>query len=297
MKLRQSKEKVIVRLKGGLGNQLFQYATGKALAIRNGVELVLDTETGFKRDTEYKRSYSLIPFNIIARIATPKERLEPFERWRRGFLKILSYRQPFHKRKYVVENGPFDNRLLCYDVKKSVYLDGYWQSPRYFEDVDGTICKDLQFKSPPKTEAQNWISYISSAAYSIALHVRIANYERHMELEYYYKAIALMKSYYPNAVFFCFSDDMKWCRDVFAHKYPNMEFVELSNPDAIEDFRIMTYCHHFVISNSSFSWWAAWIGRCNKENTVIITPDSQSWTNSECTLLASKTILNCSIIP
>jgi hypothetical protein len=105
--------KLIVRIKGGLGNQLFCYAAARRLALVNDAELVIDDVTGFARDQQYRRRYMLDRFNILARKATPRERLEPFERYRRGVMRLLSRRKPFVERHYLEREGiEFDERLL-----------------------------------------------------------------------------------------------------------------------------------------------------------------------------------------
>ena len=92
--------KIIPRIFGGLGNQLFCYAAARRLALVNDAELVIDDVTGFARDREYRRQYMLDRFRIPVRKATPAERLEPFERYRRGLMKWLSRSKPFMERHY-----------------------------------------------------------------------------------------------------------------------------------------------------------------------------------------------------
>ena len=102
---RQIMAKVIARIKGGLGNQLFCYAAARRLALVNGADLMLDDVTGFARDYQYRRRYALDHFNIMARKATPAERLEPFERLRRGVARAISRRLPFERRMYLEQEG------------------------------------------------------------------------------------------------------------------------------------------------------------------------------------------------
>ena len=110
--------KIITRIKGGLGNQLFCYAAARRLALVNSAELVIDDVTGFVRDHNYRRRYALDHFHIPARKATPAERLEPFERYRRGLMKWSSRRKQFAERRYVEQEGEdFDHRLLALKVK------------------------------------------------------------------------------------------------------------------------------------------------------------------------------------
>jgi hypothetical protein len=155
--------KVITRIKGGLGNQLFCYAAARRLALVNNAELVIDDVTGFARDRGYRRRYILDPFSIPARKATPGERLEPFERYRRGVMKWLSRRKPFEERRYLEQEGRnFDERLLAFKVKGTLYLDGLWQSEGYFKDVKQTIREDLQIIPPTDMLNQRMAAEIRS---------------------------------------------------------------------------------------------------------------------------------------
>ena len=107
--------KVITRIKGGVGNQLFCYAAARRLALVNNAELVIDDVTGFARDRQYRRKYMLDRFSIPFRKATSAERLEPFERYRRGIMKWLSRRKPFAERRYLEQEGiDIDERLLAW---------------------------------------------------------------------------------------------------------------------------------------------------------------------------------------
>src|SRR3979490_2538771 len=127
---------LVARVLGGLGNQLFCYAAARRLALVNDAELVIDDVTGFARDRQYRRQYALDHFTIPVRKATPQERLEPFERYRRGMMKWLSRRQPFAERSYVEQEGvDFDERLLALKIKGTLYLEGLWQGESYFKDV------------------------------------------------------------------------------------------------------------------------------------------------------------------
>src|SRR6266568_7782352 len=103
--LMSTRRRVISRIRGGLGNQLFCYAAARRLALVNNAELVIDNVSGFVRDRMYCRKYMLDRFQIPVRKATPVERLEPFERYRRGMMKRLAYRKAFTERRYLEQEG------------------------------------------------------------------------------------------------------------------------------------------------------------------------------------------------
>ena len=116
---------IIARIKGGLGNQLFCYAAARRLALVNGAELVIDDVTGFSRDSLYRRSYMLDNFSIQCRKATPAERMEPFEKYRRYLARRYNKILSFERRRYIEQKGiDFDRRLLNLKITSTVCLDG-----------------------------------------------------------------------------------------------------------------------------------------------------------------------------
>ena len=164
--------KIVVLIKGGLGNQMFCYAAARRLALVNSAELVLDDITCFARDRQYRRKYALNHFHIQARTATPAERLEPFGRYRRKVARVLSRSRLFHRRRYVEQQGTdFDVRLLDFTVKGTIYLDGYWQSEHYFKDMEQIIREDLEIIQPTDMKNQRMAEEIRGS-HAVALHVR-----------------------------------------------------------------------------------------------------------------------------
>jgi len=267
--------KIITRIKGGLGNQLFCYATARRLALANNAELVIDDVTGFARDHRYKRRYALDRFNIPARKATPAERLKPFERYRRGVKKWMARSKPFEKRRYLVQEGlDFDERLLDLKVKGSLYLDGLWQSERYFKDVEQLIRKDLRIIPPTDALNQSMAEEILSAQ-AVALHLRWfdtpGSTEVHnISIDYYQRAIALMEEKLVSPHYFLFSDDPEAARSKLSLPEGRVTFISHNRGDenAYADLWLMTLCRHFIIANSTFSWWGAWLGGGKEKNVV-----------------------------
>ncbi len=273
-----SMNKVITRFKGGLGNQLFCYAAARRLALVNNAELVIDDVTGFARDRLYYRRYMLDRFQIPARKATPAERLEPFERYRRGVKKWLARRKPFEERHYVEQEGlDFDARLLALKIKRSVYLDGLWQSEGYFKDVEQTIRKDLRIIPP--TDAVNLrLAEEIRTCQAVALHVRWFDMPGRMEThnvsaDYYLRAIALMERKTESPRYFIFSDDPKAASAKLGLPEGRVTFVchNRGNENTYADLWLMTQCQHFITGNSTFSWWGAWLGK--RKEKVVLTPD------------------------
>ncbi|HHT9158242.1 MAG TPA: alpha-1,2-fucosyltransferase [Candidatus Brocadiaceae bacterium] len=270
--------KVISRIKGGLGNQLFCYAAARRLAIANNAELVIDDVTGFARDRLYHRTYMLDCFNISARKATTTERLAPFERYRRGVMKWLSRRQPFEQRRYIEQEGlDFDERLLVMKVKGTLYLDGLWQSEGYFKDLEQTIREDLRIV-PPTDALNKRIAEEIHNNQSVALHLRWFDAPGNTSIynasvNYYERAIALTESKIRLPRYFIFSDDPENARTKLTLPKDRVVFVSCNRGDekAYADLWLMTQCKHFIIANSTFSWWGAWLG--GEKEKLVITPN------------------------
>lgn len=269
--------KIITRIKGGIGNQLFCYTAARRLALVNNAELVIDAVTGFVRDRQYSRQYLLDLFRIPVRKATPADRMEPFERYRRGAMKWLSRRKPFAERCYLEQEGiDFDERLLELKVKGTLYLDGLWQSEGYFKDVEQTIREDLRIMPPTDTLNQCMAEEIRNSN-AVALHVRWFDAPDNkvmynVSTDYYTRAIALMESKIASPRYFVFSDAPEAARLKVALPEGRVTFVSHNRGDenARADLWLMTKCNHFIIANSSFSWWGAWLGV--RKEKIVVTP-------------------------
>lgn len=258
--------KLIPRIFGGLGNQLFCYAAARRLALVKNAELVLDDVSGFAYDDVYQRHYQLDHFSIPCRKATAAERLEPFSRLRRYLLRQWNQRKPFVERSYLVQEGiDFDPRLLHFKPQGTVYLDGYWQSEDYFKDVESTIRQELQIK--PTTDAANlaMLAQIRSCK-AVAMHVRFfdkphASNINNAPSDYYSHAIETMERLNPTAHYFIFSDQSEAARARIPLPNARVTLVSHNQNDelAYADLWLMTQCQHFIIANSTFSWWGAWL--------------------------------------
>ncbi len=270
--------KIVARIKGGLGNQLFCYAAARRLSLVSNAELVIDDATGFVRDRQFNRQYMLDHFNIPVRKATPAERLEPLERYRRGVKKWLSRKKPFAERSYLEqEKADFDERLLALKPKGTIYLDGLWQSENYFKDIEQTIREDLQI-IPPTDFLNNGMAEKIYNNQAVALHVRWFdrpgnNVTRNVSAEYYQAAITLMEEKVEAARYFIFSDDPEAARSILSLPEERVTFVSHNQSDesAYSDLWLMTLCRYFINANSTFSWWGAWLSSYAEK--MVVTPD------------------------
>ncbi len=275
---RQHKVKIISRIFGGLGNQLFCYAAARRLALVNNAELVLDDVSGFTRDHTYQRQYQLDHFNILCRKATSAERLEPLPRVRRYLKRAMSRRQPFQERNYIKQEGiDFDSRLLTAKPCGTVYLEGYWQSEEYFKDVESKIREELRIIPPTDENNLDMAARIRNCL-AVAVHVRFFDMPDEQVVnnapnDYYTRAIKKMEEVAPDAHYFVFSDQPEAARTRIPLTEDRITLISYNQGDdnAYADLWLMAQCQHFIIANSTFSWWGAWLGE--RSDSIIVTPD------------------------
>jgi hypothetical protein len=277
-----SVKRVVARIVGGIGNQLFCYAAARRLALVNGAELVLDTMSGFKRDFGYKRTYALDRFHVAGRIATARERLEPFDRVRRGLWRAWSRRRAFERRTYLQqERMDFDPRLLELKVTGSVYLEGLWQSERYFKDVQDIIRDDLRVKPPADYANLKMAEKIAGLAMPVSIHVRwfsepgTTHASQNISLDYYRRAIGYMEQTVDSPTFVLFSDRPKDALDLLGLEHARTIVVNHNGEGtAYADMWLMQQCKQFIIANSTFSWWGAWLAK--DVTKAVITPSRKT---------------------
>jgi hypothetical protein len=273
---------IVVKLFGGLGNQLFQYAFGKKLSLQTNQKLYLEIEAGFKNDP-YQRNYNLSPFNVHENllkndpISMDMYHLSTDKKHGRG--KIKNYLLGFKRHNWqLITEKNLEYDLTIEAIKKHTYLEGFWQSENYFKDVREEILQDFQLKASLKND-NALISKKMSDVVSVSLHIRrmhgvkLPGQQHHkihggLDLAYYQKAIDIIAAQHPNLELFVFSDDIEWAKENFKSRFP-VEFMS-QNDDAHNylDLVLMSQCKHQIIANSTFSWWGAWLNQ-NPEKIVI----------------------------
>ena len=259
---------IIVRLIGGLGNQMFQYAAGRSLAKRNNAVLKLDVSSYAEY---YKlRKFSLNAFDIKATFASQSEIYKLTLRPKGVLRKICNrlFNVKYSRPPSLIKEKHFhyDPRFLT--LPDNVYLEGYWQSERYFENVHQELKREFVFKTPQSDLDRTLTENITSTN-SVSVHVRRGDYVNNPEIrkmlhlldrDYYRKSLDYFSQHLKDPVFVVFSDDKAWVKENFRFPY-DMIFVEHNDESkCIEDLRLMSQCKHHVIANSSFSWWGAWLG-------------------------------------
>jgi hypothetical protein len=260
---------IIVKIIGGLGNQLFQYATGRAVANFHGLKLKLD----IAEFETYKlhNGYRLDHFDIDAEVASKEEIMEL--KGAHFFLLTRLRRAGLFKRNtYFIEkkSSHFDSRIFA---NRNIYLDGYWQNELYFKDIRNLLVKELKPEDIMKNCDQSYLKRIRCDN-AVSIHVRRGDYLQIkgigvLGIDYYKAAIDYIKTYVQKPNFFVFSDDLIWCKNSFDF-LENCTFVENSGSE-IFDMMLMSECNHNIIANSSFSWWAAWLN--DAHDKIVVAPN------------------------
>lgn len=256
------REKAVVAIvKGGLGNQLFIYAAARALALRSGRRLYLDIVRGYTTD-DYGRSYRLDRFPIAASVMPEAWRVAPDLRdWRHRVTRALNKMLPLQWCSYLAERR--DTTVATLGVVGSrrarVTMNGYWQNEVYFVDAAVQLRRELSVPAPSAGTLRKR-GGVLAAEESVFLHVRRVRYSPVLDASYYQQAIDQACSALGNPVFVVFGDDLEWVRASLDFRGRLVEFQAYDGGDEFTDLWLMTKCRHAIIANSSFSWWAAWLG-------------------------------------
>ena len=267
---------ITVLLSGGLGNQMFQYATAKALATRLNVPLAIDLLYYSKKTKATPRLFGLDVFNTDLKIKSDWRNLI-YVRYKLFFLKhinLLQMLKIFSDSHALYYEKGFEN------LKDGTILSGYFQNENYFKSIEAIIRSDFKFKNTLKGRNLELSEKIHSTL-SIAIHIRRGDYVTNpvsnlavCNQEYYHKAIEYITKKIVNPSFFIFSDDMEWVRNnIDFGNYPVIPIDWNNNENSYIDLHLMSLCKHNIIANSSFSWWGAWLN--SNSQKIVIAP--QQW--------------------
>jgi hypothetical protein len=272
---------IIVKLKGGLGNQLFQYAMARRVAHSNNTILKLDIESGLGViEGATTRYYGLHSFNITENFASAEE-IGKLKKGRIYNLLIEEFK-PYHWRSYVKERQfNFNPEIL--KISDNTYIEGYWQSEKYFNNIESKIRKEITLKVSMADKYRELMDSIAKTD-SISIHIRRGDYITdkrsnrvigNCPLDYYYAAVEKISLSIASPHFFVFSDDIKWAEENLKGQYP-LTFVSDSQNNDYEELILMSKCKHQIIANSSFSWWGAWLN--NNPSKIVVAP--KKWFNN-----------------
>lgn len=283
---------ITIRVIGGLGNQMFQYAAGLSLARHLNTDLVVDAS-----DFNYYalRPFLLDNFNITGTVIRPVAPGTQMPTSSSPIVSVLkkfipeaakpALRKMYHQLKpvkatsddgkYQEETFYFEDRF--FDTKSPSYVVGDFQSERYFKTIEQEIRTVFTLKNPLTENSQKYLQAIKDAKVPVSLHVRRGDYvaikentDKHgvMSPAYYTKAIEIIRQMFGDDVhFFIFSDDSAFVTEEFKH-LPSKTIVTGNDNTPFEDMFLMSQCNHYIVANSTFSWWGAWLNT-NADKKVI----------------------------
>lgn len=260
---------------GRLGNNLFQYAVGRVLAERHGVPLVMDAS--------WFNSAGWSQVNCIRRLPIQAKITRRFSIGSRALLKLTGkHHWEFLGKPEVRENPAnqtFDPAVLS--APPDCMMFGYFQSPLYFREIEDLLRKEINLTSVFAEPPPESLCKLLRADDSVAVHVRRQDFTtlpvfQVCDLNYYKGTMNLLRARLPSARFHIFSDDPEWCKKYFICDDETVVDLPQSASDPLLDLHLMSLASHHIIANSTYSWWAAWIGK--KAGQIVICPPR--WFNS-----------------
>jgi hypothetical protein len=265
---------IIVRLSGGLGNQLFEYATGRMLSEKYNGYLLLD-DSGYEQDS-YGRSCAIQNFRIKARLLSKqlwKNFITPGNRFY-SIVQRLTFIEWKTENSFSIHYNLFEiNKFVC-------CLNGYWQTEEYFKNIRSLLLMEISLPKQGETIKQ----IVDSKNPLVAVHVRhlhgihanptIPRDLRYgtLGLNYYLTAMRKIADITGIVSFVFFSDDVAWCKETFSDAGFDIHFIDdYSTKSDFEQLILMSQCDHHIVSNSTFSWWGAWL--CDTNKNIVIRPE------------------------
>lgn len=272
---------IIVKLMGGLGNQMFQYAFGKSLEAKFNSPIFFD-KSWFDQKFENvtPRVFGLDAFNISLHFIDPKR---------------LFFRNPQHSW-FKILKQKIKGKIVCQKITEACfsfnqikpngnfYLEGYWQNNEYYEGIRKIIVEEFHFPKFSRPEDIN-LQDIILGCESVAVHIRRGDYvsspktnQYHgtCSMKYYKDAVNKILFEIPNAKFFLFTDDPDYVKSNFGF-LSDWTLVSDNRRAEVDELNLMHLCKHFIIANSSFSWWGAWLSR--NPNKIVVAP--KRWYKNE----------------
>jgi len=273
------RDRVILKLNGGLGNQMFQWALARMIEETTDMEVYLDMSYFQKR---YARPFELGIFRLEPKLIEDKlTKLKLEIIWR--LRALLKWEEFLGITLYSEAKFNFDPSITR--IKPNTFIEGFFQSELYFKCIEKKLREDFVFAKFPDGVNSRLRNEITSEN-SVSLHIRRGDYvqkKRYQDvyatcsLDYYKRGVELIAQKHPNPIVFIFSDDIPWVKKNLKLPYECVYVSHNTGENSYEDMRLMSLCKHNVIANSSFSWWGAWLNT-NPEK-IVVAP--QKWFNDE----------------
>jgi hypothetical protein len=273
---------IISKISHGLGNQLFQYAIARKISLQKHTSLYLDLRYYhhvYASDTF--RSFRLNHFNVDYKVFDDA----PVLIYLSKLTKLFPNRSfsPFFK--LIREGNDGFNGQALKENALFVYLSGFWQSEKYFKDIEETLQNELTLRTKPSELYTKYLDLIGNETNAVSLHIRRGDYVNNSQfkdqfgflgLDYYKRAVDMFNQEVAGPRFFIFSDDLEWVKENLTF-VSNLTFVDCHGENSdIEELMLMRACHHHIIANSSFSWWGAWLNK--RKDKKVVAP--KKWFNN-----------------
>ena len=271
---------IISHIIGGLGNQMFQYAVARALAIHTNQPLFLDVSSF--SNYQLHNGFELTRVFDGQKLLSTKDDMRQVLSWQSNpLVKKFLLRPEFSRlrSKHLIVEPHFQYWPDLQKVSGSIYLTGYWQSEKYFKSAEQIIRTDFAFKQPMSADNQALANEMAQVN-AVSLHIRRGDYIKNAvtlathglcSLEYYQMAIKHIAEHVMQPKFFIFSDDVAWVKDNLAIEFPCHNVDINHGTNSYNDMRLMSMCKHNIIANSSFSWWGAWLNQ--NVSKIVIAPN------------------------
>ncbi|WP_247236066.1 alpha-1,2-fucosyltransferase [Telluribacter sp. SYSU D00476] len=269
---------ITIKLKGGLGNQLFQYATARALAVKHQTRVAFDLSFLLKREADAPHTFREYE---LAALTIPPVEPSLIEKLAFGLMDIPARKLLQRIVRRVIAGKVYNEKSFSYDpaiesrTAARTYLNGYFPSERYFKSIEPLLRTELRFIGQPDASVVHRIRN----SCSVSMHVRRGDYLTNPSArqyhglcspDYYRRAVAYLASKRPDIHIFVFSDDLPWARQHISFPHP-IDFVEGNlGANSYLDMQLMSMCQHHIIANSSFSWWGAWLNP--SPDKIVIAP-------------------------
>jgi hypothetical protein len=278
---------IVVKIIGGLGNQMFCYAYAKALQVKGHDVKIDNSECEIKK---LHGGYQLDKYYIDLSIATKEEISSIFSN---SFIKKLFSKVGILQKNEIREKSLlFDETLL--NIKDNRYISGYFQTDSYFKNIRSILLNHFLIKYEISDYGKKIKKLIEDSDNSCSIHIRRGDYTNSInktiyntcDLDYYKRALGFIKAYNRKIDFFIFSDDINWVKDnLQIERTTYVQNIDDKIPH--EDMYLMSLCKNNIIANSSFSWWGAWLNQYNKK--IVVAP--KRWFLNEKLYAQSKCIV------
>ncbi|MBC7409534.1 MAG: alpha-1,2-fucosyltransferase [Arcicella sp.] len=288
MFLKKTNKIIIIQLQGGLGNQMFQYAFARILAKRNSVTLKLDRSFFDTLSNVQEFTQRNFELGIFKNVCTQASSKEIIKLTRLSFINKIKKKLGVYYKSNIYSEPYLDFQSEALSIKAPVYIKGYFQSYKYFENQEDLIRETFCFPVGSLEDRNKALLSKLQSETTISVHIRRGDYVTNSKtqqfhgncsLEYYSKAIALLASKTKKFTLVFFSEDSQWVKEQFGNLQYSKLFIDYNTEEnSWIDMFLMSSCSHNIIANSSFSWWAAYL---NKQNDKIVIAPKKWYANLE----------------